>query len=40
MTRDWFQDADGTYYRNCPLVLAEMGPLRRLFMGGEEGPPQ
>lgn len=24
MRRIWFQDADGTYYRNGPLILAEM----------------
>lgn len=21
--RRWFQDKDGTYYRNCPLIMAE-----------------
>jgi hypothetical protein len=23
MNRAWFQDADGTYYRNCPLIAVE-----------------
>jgi hypothetical protein len=23
MTRQWFQDKDGTYYRNCPLIMDE-----------------
>lgn len=22
-TRAWFRDDDGTYFRNCPLILAE-----------------
>ena len=24
MKRAWFQDKDGTYYRNCPLIMAEL----------------
>lgn len=23
MKRRWFQDKDGTFYRNCPLILGE-----------------
>ena len=23
MKRAWFRDSNGTYYRNCPLILAE-----------------
>lgn len=24
MKRHWFQDRDGTYYRNCPMILDDM----------------
>lgn len=28
MKRQWFQDTDGTYYRNCPLIRAEIDRAR------------
>jgi len=32
MKRTWFQAADGTYYRNCPLILAEQWRLSSLLL--------
>jgi len=29
MKHSWFQDDDGTYYRNVPLIMAEMERCRR-----------
>jgi hypothetical protein len=30
MKRAWFQDNNGTFYRNCPLILAEQERCTRL----------
>lgn len=30
--RAWFQDADGTYYRNCPLIMHEWEKLSSLLL--------
>lgn len=27
LPRRWFQDEDGTYFRNCPLIAAERGQV-------------
>lgn len=29
--RCWFQDKDGTYFRNCPLILDEQQELIELY---------
>lgn len=30
MKRQWFRDTDGTYYRNCPLIMDEWKRAIRL----------
>lgn len=30
MKRAWFADTNGTYYRNCPLIMAEMKRCTRM----------
>lgn len=32
MRRTWFQEDDGTYLRNCPLILAEMDRMSSLLL--------
>lgn len=32
MRRTWFCDDDGTYRRNCPMILAEMDRVSSLLM--------
>jgi hypothetical protein len=32
LRRTWFRDADGTYYRNCPLINAEQWRLSSLLL--------
>ena len=30
--RTWFRDTDGTYFRNCPLIMAERGRLINMLL--------
>lgn len=30
--RAWLQDADGTYYRNCPMIMAEQDRLINMLL--------
>ncbi|WP_020116807.1 hypothetical protein [Streptomyces canus] len=32
MRRAWFQDDDGTYRRNCPLIMAEQDQLLNMLL--------
>lgn len=32
MRRAWFQDSDGTYRRNCPLIMAELDRVSSILL--------
>lgn len=33
MKRSWFRDTDGTFYRNCPLIEADLKSVSKKMTG-------